>query len=70
MPRTENAPFSVREVLPGRPRTEIALVLYEMLCGAQGRPAASSDPPDVGVKSAVNTPTFSLWRVQRPVQKG
>ena len=68
--RTENARFFVREVLPGRSRTEIALVLYETLSEARRRPAASSGPPEVGVKSAVNTPTFSPWRAQRPVQKG
>ena len=70
MPRTENAPFSVREMLPGRSRTEIALVLYEMLCMAQGRPAASSVLTEVGVKSAVNTPTFCPWRAQNPVREG
>ena len=70
MPRAENAPVFVREVLPGNSRTEITLVLYEMLSEARRRPVASSGPPEVGVKSAVNTPTFSPWRAQRPVQKG
>ncbi|GEM_PF-4500587 len=70
MSRAENAPVFVREVLPGRSRTEITLVLYETLSEARRRPAASSGPPEVGVKSAVNTPTFSPWRAQRPVQKG
>ena len=65
-----DAPVFVREVLPGRSRTEIALVLYEMLSRAQGGPVASSGPPEVGVKSAVNTPTFCPWRAQNPVQKG
>ena len=69
MPRAENAPVFVREVLPGNSRTEITLVLYETLSEARRRPAASSGPPEVGVKSAVNTPTFSPWRAQRPVQK-
>ena len=40
MSRTENAPVLVREVLLGRSRTEIALVLYETLSEAQGRPVA------------------------------
>ena len=70
MPRAENAPVFVREVLPGRSRTEIALVLYETLSEARRRPVASSGPPEVGVKRAVNTPTFSSWRAQNPVQKG
>ena len=70
MPRAENAPVFVREVLPGNSRTEITLVLYEMLSEARRRPVASSGPPEVGVKSAVNTPTFCPWRAQNPVQKG